>query len=113
MNPGEYLEFDEETNTLLIEPVSGIQFLISGKIVTGEIAITKRTTVRARPRGRLFDEGVETSWTFDVNGEVESKDSSSGDVEDSDGSTSEDVPSTQPFAASEPHIPSVNNPNLP
>ena len=64
MNPNDHLVFDEATSTLHIEPVDGIEYVVGGKVVTGDVKLTKKTIVRARPRGRLFDEGAQTEWVF-------------------------------------------------
>lgn len=66
MLPAENIEFDPSTNVLTILPFDGVEYIIGGKVVSGEILLTRKTTVRARSRGRLFDEGAEKEWTFDV-----------------------------------------------
>lgn len=66
MNPADHIKFDKETNVLHIENTGGVRFLVGGKVASGDIKLTKNTTVRAYPRGRLFDEDVTTEWRFNV-----------------------------------------------
>ena len=57
--------FDPETSTISI-PENLRIYKIDGKVVTGDVRITKSTTVtvKARP-GRSLKQGAVTSFTFD------------------------------------------------
>lgn len=68
MNPGDNLEFDSGSNTLRVKNTEGVRYTAAGKVLgVGEHKFTKNTIVRARPRGRLFDEDVKTEWRYEVN----------------------------------------------
>lgn len=94
MNPGDSVKFDRETNTLHIEQTDGVRFFIAGKVVSGDIKLTKNTTVRAFPRGRLFDEGVETEWSFKV-----SEDAAPAETPSEESSEVNEVEDTPPAPA--------------
>jgi hypothetical protein len=62
------LSFDEATNTLNVDHVEGVRYLINGKEVNGEVKLTKNTTVRARPEpGFVFARGTQRDYKFEVN----------------------------------------------
>lgn len=62
------IHFDEESNTLFIPEVKGVQYSIDGQVVSGEVVIDEDTIVSAVPtRGNKFPEGSETEFLFEVN----------------------------------------------
>lgn len=70
MNPGTTVtpqspSFDGSTNTITIPTVAGVNYLINGNIVTGNIVITQNTDVSARPQpGSSFPKDTVQDWTF-------------------------------------------------
>jgi hypothetical protein len=62
------LKFDQSSNTLTVNHVEGVDFMIGGKVIEGEVKLTKNTYVTARPQpGKVFPRGTQTRWKFEVN----------------------------------------------
>lgn len=60
-----HLKYDEDTNILTVPNVKGVDYLIDGKPVDGDIILVKPTKVTAKPqKGFRFTEGAEDSWTY-------------------------------------------------
>lgn len=106
MNPADNLQFHSETNILEIKNSDGVVYSSAGKVLKkGEHKFTKTTKVRARPRGRIFDEGVETKWTYEVSGSNEPASSVDATTdEDSETNEVEDTPNA-PTAGNTPESP--------
>lgn len=63
------LSFDSKTNVLTVGHVEGVDYLVGGRVVSGEeIKLTKNTVVTARPQpGKVFPRGTVARWKFEVN----------------------------------------------
>lgn len=58
--------FVAETNTITIPTVTGVEYLIDGKVVTGDVVIEEDTVVEADPtEGYYFGVGATASWDFE------------------------------------------------
>lgn len=65
------LKFDDSTNTLTVTDVDGIDYRIGGKVIEGDVKLTKDTVVTARPQpGYTFSKGAQTQFEFEVNQEL-------------------------------------------
>jgi hypothetical protein len=57
--------FDQETNTITIPTVTGVQYTIDGVVRTGTVVITENKLVKARvTAGYKFAAGVDTDWMY-------------------------------------------------
>lgn len=64
----ENLSFDPDTNTLTVGNVQGVEYTVNGQKVEGEVKITRKTLVRARPLpGYVFKRGVNSDFFFEPN----------------------------------------------
>lgn len=117
MNPGDSVKFDEATNTIHIKKTDGVRFRVAGKTVDGDIKIDKTVTVRAYPRGRVFDEDAEREWVFSPSGSNEPDDSGDDDSTQTEESKENEVEDTPPAptAGSTPQSPqqATGGPNVP
>lgn len=59
--------YDEATNTVTIPTVTGVEYLIDGEVVTGNVVLTETSLVVARPlSGYTFPEPTDVDWLYEV-----------------------------------------------
>lgn len=57
--------YDSGTDTITIPVVAGVEYLIDGEVVTGDVVITEDTIVTARPTaGHVFTAGSDDDWVI-------------------------------------------------
>lgn len=79
------LSFDSETNILTITPSERVDYFIGSKAVTGEVQLTKNTTVKIKAkRGYKLTKNTPPSVLFEVS-KLEEADVDSNTPVDQDG----------------------------
>lgn len=57
--------FNGETNTITVPTTEGVDFLIDDEVVTGDVVITKTTTISARAKtGFYIAPNTSRDWTY-------------------------------------------------